>query len=305
MGSFPENFGIVCGSDVARFTRGCWKNSGCRSAGRNSVSPLSSSLILDSEKGELVKAPARSVQKGVAEGKAKAALKSHSDAERRRRGRINSHLATLRSLVPSTEKVRVLAVLCSFEQLNSQPISSDDVSAACIGIMENKTERLTACVVDDVMDKASLLAEVISHMKELKQHAREISNGCIIPTDFDEVRVESDVDAINKGSFAIKASLCCEDRPEILSDLKHTLQAFRLKIVRAEISTLGGRMKNVFLMKCEGDATDIEGRIFAGSVRQALKNVLDRVASQEFSLGTDSSNKRRRMSLFESSSSSS
>lgn len=68
-------------------------------------SALSHSLVLDSEKSELVKAPARVAKKGVSEAKALAALKNHSEAERRRRERINAHLTTLRGLVPCTEKV--------------------------------------------------------------------------------------------------------------------------------------------------------------------------------------------------------
>lgn len=64
-------------------------------------------LVLDGEKGELVKTSGR-LGKGneVSDAKTLAALKSHSEAERRRRERINAHFATLRSLVPSSEKVR-------------------------------------------------------------------------------------------------------------------------------------------------------------------------------------------------------
>lgn len=41
----------------------------------------------------------------IMDAKALAASKSHSEAERRRRERINAHLARLRSLLPSTTKV--------------------------------------------------------------------------------------------------------------------------------------------------------------------------------------------------------
>ncbi|KAK7275859.1 hypothetical protein RIF29_16985 [Crotalaria pallida] len=56
--------------------------------------------------GELVKCPAATARIGLKnEAKALAALKNHSEAERRRRERINGHFATLRGLVPSTEKM--------------------------------------------------------------------------------------------------------------------------------------------------------------------------------------------------------
>ncbi|KAF5943891.1 hypothetical protein HYC85_017968 [Camellia sinensis] len=55
---------------------------------------LSQSLVLDREGGELVKTPPVRVGKksGASEEKVMAALKSHSEAERRRRERINAHL---------------------------------------------------------------------------------------------------------------------------------------------------------------------------------------------------------------------
>ncbi|KAK1320350.1 Transcription factor bHLH30 [Acorus calamus] len=221
-------------------------------------------LVLDGGKGELVRAP---VGPPVVAGKkgtpasVAAALKSHSEAERRRRERINSHLTTLRSLVPCNDK----------------------------------------------MDKASLLAKVITHVKDLKRHATEISKGCPVPSDADEVRVEPDEDGmhVNNGRFLIRASLCCEDRPDLLEDLKQTLSNLPLKTLRAEISTLGGRVRNMFVMATEGKVTEIEQHLVVSSAHQALKSVLDRVASPEFSPRSSLSCKRRRISSFDSLSSSS
>lgn len=63
------------------------------------------SLVLDREREMLVKAPAKMEQKGVSTERTAEALKNHSDAERRRRARINSHLDTLRSVIPGALKV--------------------------------------------------------------------------------------------------------------------------------------------------------------------------------------------------------
>ncbi|KAL5772248.1 hypothetical protein ACOSQ2_012172 [Xanthoceras sorbifolium] len=224
---------------------------------------VSQSLVLDSERGELVKAPVRAVKKGVSEAKAMAALKSHSEAERRRRERINAHLDTLRGLVPCTAK----------------------------------------------MDKATLLAEVIRQVKELKKKAMEASKGYLIPVDADEVKVEPYDDESGDGTFLFKASLCCEYRPELLSDLRQALDALPLKMIKAEISTLGGRLKNVFVFtSCnEGNIDHAEtSQLLASAVHQALISVLDKASpSPEYSPRTTLPNKRQRIAFFDSSSSSS
>lgn len=98
-----SNFGSKCLEMLEPFSGNLGGNWG---AGSDSVSVVQS-LVLDGERGELVKAPIGVGKKsvGVPEEKVVAALKSHSEAERRRRERINAHLNTLRSLVPCTEKV--------------------------------------------------------------------------------------------------------------------------------------------------------------------------------------------------------
>ncbi|KAI4333887.1 hypothetical protein L6164_018641 [Bauhinia variegata] len=178
--------------------------------------PSSSSLVLDSERGELVEAPAKLERKGVSTERSIAALKNHSEAERRRRARVNSHLDTLRSVIPGAKK----------------------------------------------MDKASLLAEVIRHLKDLKRNAAQACEGLMIPNDSDEIRVEE----------------------------------------QEEIATLGGWMKNVFvIISCkQQNIEDAEYRqLLAGSVHQALRSVLDRFSTSQDLLGT---RKRRRISIFSSSS---
>lgn len=222
----------------------------------------SHSLVFESEKGELVKCPstAKVGKNEISEAKALAALKSHSEAERRRRERINGHLATLRGLVPSTEK----------------------------------------------MDKATLLAEVIRQVKELKKNAMEASKGYLIPMDADEVKVEPYDDEGGDGPMSYMATICCDYRPEILSDIKQTLKALQLQLVKAEISTLEGRMKNVFVFTCcKRDSVNTEAcQALASNVHQALDSVLEKASnSMEFSLRTSHTSKRRRLCFFETSTS--
>ncbi|XP_023534215.1 transcription factor bHLH30-like [Cucurbita pepo subsp. pepo] len=225
-------------------------------------SASTSSLVLDSDRGELVEAPFNLDTKGVSAERSAAALKNHSDAERRRRARINAHLGSLRSLVPGGKK----------------------------------------------MDKATLLAEVISHLKVLKRAAAEVSDVHIIPKEIDEITVEQQEDGLEGVPYSIRASLCCDYKPGLLPDLRQALHALDLIIKRAEIATLNGRMKNVFVLtSCKGgdiETTELR-RFLETSVHQAIKSVLNKFSDpQEFSFMTFP-NKRRRITMFNSSSSSS
>lgn len=260
MDTFNLNSGVVYGNNPS--LNGFSQNYGFQSNGKGGCSSSSSnSLVLDSERGELVKAPSKLGQKGVTEGKSLAALKNHSEAERRRRERINSHLDTLRTLVPSTDK----------------------------------------------MDKASVLAEVINHVKDLKRTALEASKGLVIPTDTDEVKVETYDDGMLGRPFSIKATLCCDDRPEILPNLREALEACKLETVKVEISTLGGRMKNVFVMASSRPDDSAEVRhLLVSSVHKALRSVLDKIpTTSEFTPRKMLPHKKQRMSPFHSSTSSS
>nr|XP_043611236.1 transcription factor bHLH30-like [Erigeron canadensis] len=264
--------------------------------GKTTSSSTSSSLVLDNEKGEIVRAPIvtpginygnnnsnmsniysydnnnnhnynnnnvysnynNNGKRGVKAEKALMALRNHSEAERRRRERINGHLSMLRSLVPGTTK----------------------------------------------MDKASLLAEVISHLVQLRRTVTESTKGVLIPMDIDEVKVEQqDGNNVDVSTYSIRASLCCEYKHEVLSDLKEALDGLHLKTARAEIATLGSRMMNHLLITGSKDEVNIKD--ITSSVHQALKSVLDKFyASQEFSESNNMSNKRRRVSFFTPSNSS-
>jgi hypothetical protein len=88
-------------------------NDGCFQSimGSGYGSSSSSSLVLDRERGELVEAAVKLERKGVSPERSIEALKNHSEAERRRRARINSHLDTLRSVIPGANKVSLILFL--------------------------------------------------------------------------------------------------------------------------------------------------------------------------------------------------
>ncbi|PKI70763.1 hypothetical protein CRG98_008855 [Punica granatum] len=218
-----------------------------------SGSAVPQSLVLGNEEGKLVKASASIAKKAASPEKALAALKSHSEAERRRRERINSHLATLRGLVPCTEK----------------------------------------------MDKATLLAEVINQVKKLKSNAIKATEGLLIPMDADEVNVELCKDETGDGSFSLRASICCEYRPTLLSEIRKAFEALPLKPVKAEISAVGSRLKNIFIFtsqRCTGDGDLEEGQHHIESVRYALNLILEKAPdSSEYCPRSTPPSKRRRV----------
>ncbi|MFS7993380.1 hypothetical protein Hanom_Chr12g01093351 [Helianthus anomalus] len=53
------------------------------------------------------------------------------------------------------------------------------------------------------------------------------------------------------GRIVIRASLCCDDRSDLLKDLIKTLKLLRLRTLKAEITTLGRRVKNVLFVTGE------------------------------------------------------
>lgn len=141
---------------------------------------------------------------------------------------------------------------------------------------------------------------MIDHVKDLKHRASEIAQVGPIPTDVDELKVEAD-GAIEEGKFLIKASLCCDDRPDLISDLIQTFQTLGLRPVKAEISTLAGRVKNVFLVTDgENDFEESQARLLINTIQEALRAVMERAsASGELSAGSSISNKRRRILPFD------
>lgn len=162
------------------------------------------------------------------------------------------------------------------------------------------------------LDKAALLAEVINHVKFLKSTATEHARGYTIPSDADEVtvRCEPQTENATNTSFLIRASICCDDSPELYTELKQSLQNLHARVISAEISSLSGRVKIVFFIMHErgggNDDDEVAKNIFVDSMQHALRSALERVnSSVEFMPRAFLMNKRRKVLHFESSSSSS
>ncbi|KAK1293811.1 hypothetical protein QJS10_CPA16g01185 [Acorus calamus] len=132
-------------------------------------------------------------------------------------------------------------------------------------------------------DKASLLAKVVEHVRDLKQRTSDDIAKCtdVLPSETDEISVLHVVGRhhrLNQRSV-YKATLCCEDRLDLLPELIKTLKSLRLKTLKAEMSTLGGRARNVLIIAGEEEEEEEE----------ALKSVVDR------SNGSGDRCKRRRV----------
>ncbi|KAI3458521.1 hypothetical protein Pfo_015184 [Paulownia fortunei] len=187
---------------------------------------------------------------GVAEDRTASASRSHSEAEKRRRDRINAQLATLRKLIPKSEK----------------------------------------------MDKAALLGHVVDHVKEQSKRAKEVSKFSTIPTETDEVIIDclnaEETTPEDNQNICMKASICCDDRPELFAELNSAVKGLGLTIVQAEITSLGGRMKSNFVL-CAKDS-GAEQNSCTSSLKQSLKLALSRVVISSGASSYSARSKRQR-----------
>ncbi|CAL4919712.1 unnamed protein product [Urochloa decumbens] len=107
---------------------------------------------------------------------------------------------------------------------------------------------------DPKIDKASLLAKAVERVRDLKQRVAGVGEAApaaahLFPTEHDEIVVLA-----SSGGAVFEASVCCDDRSDLLPELIETLRALRLRTLRAEMATLGGRVRNVLVL-----ARDVDG----------------------------------------------
>lgn len=89
-------------------------------------------------------------------------------------------------------------------------------------------------------------------MKDLRRQADDVATqrdrDLSFPGESDEANVSCDCDA-----GLMKATVCCEDRPNLNRDIARAIRSVQAKAVRAEIMTVGGRTKSVVVIKWLGE----------------------------------------------------
>lgn len=148
------------------------------------------------------------------------------------------------------------------------------------------------------MDKAALLGSAVEHLKELKRKTLEVSKHITIPTCIDEVTVtdcRSDQEAASTTSNTtfIRVSICCENRPELFGELSHAIESLRLRMIQADMSCLGGRIKSCFVV-CTKDSETLNGVGDVNTIKQSLKVVLSRVVTSSTSSNYRAKSKRQK-----------
>ena len=126
------------------------------------------------------------------------------------------------------------------------------------------------------MDKATVLAETVRQVRELRKTVSDLegvcggsSKDCVFPGGADKLSLENGDGDDDKG--LVKVTFSCEDRPGLISAVARTLRSMKGRVVKFEMVTLGGRTKSVLWV--QGLSGGNEG---IGMLRRALKVVIDR-----------------------------
>ena len=139
---------------------------------------------------------------------------------------------------------------------------------------------------------------MVHRVKELKQQTLEISDSdqTLLPSETDEISVLHYGDYSNDGHIIFKASLCCDDRSDLLPDLMEILNSLHMKTLRAEMVTLGGRTRNVLVVAADKEMHGVQSVHF---LQNALKSLLERSSKllMECSSGSGGERSKRRRAL--------
>ncbi|OEL32979.1 hypothetical protein BAE44_0006001 [Dichanthelium oligosanthes] len=165
--------------------------------------------------------------------------RSHSEAERKRRQRINAHLATLRTLLPAASRMDKAALLGEVVRHVRELRGEADAAAAG-----------AAVAVPGEGDEVGV---------EEGQHC------CCHGTGERERAAAT--------TRRVRAWVCCADRPGLMSELGRAVRSVSARAVRAEIATVGGRTRSVLELDFGGQH-DGEGTSPRPALQAALRAVL-------------------------------
>ncbi|KAG2635520.1 transcription factor bHLH30-like [Panicum virgatum] len=166
--------------------------------------------------------------------------RSHSEAERKRRQRINAHLATLRTLVPAASRMDKAALLGEVVRHVRELRGEADAAAAG-----------AAVAVPGEGDEVGV---------EEGQHCCCRGAG-------------GEGDRAAAATRRVRAWVCCADRPGLMSELGRAVRSVSARAVRAEIATVGGRTRSVLELDVGGQH-DGEGTSSRPALQTALRAVL-------------------------------
>ncbi|MQL77609.1 hypothetical protein Taro_010022 [Colocasia esculenta] len=158
----------------------------------------------------------------------------------------------------------------------------------------DRLRSILAC--DAKIEKASLLAKAVEHVRDLKQRAAECGETDDLPTETDEISVYTgDLPTATGRRPVLRASLCCEDRSSLLPELAETLKSLRLRVLRAEIATLGGRVRNVLVVAGDDEIGEEEEVGSGGDGQQAafLRDALKALVERPGAGGLERPKRRR------------
>lgn len=128
-------------------------------------------------------------------------------------------------------------------------------------------------------DKATVLSEVVRRVKELKETTATTELGfpeeCVFPGESEELTLSH-----HEGGL-VSATICCQDRPALMSDIERAVRSARLRVVRAEMATVGGRTKSIMWLQGGGSAASCGGanEDTVWKLRRELKVVIDKPGS--------------------------
>uniref|UniRef100_J3MY92 BHLH domain-containing protein n=2 Tax=Oryza brachyantha TaxID=4533 RepID=J3MY92_ORYBR len=152
------------------------------------------------------------------------------------------------------------------------------------------------------MDKAALLGEVVRYVRDLRSESGRAAAGAVVPGEVDEVIVEEEEEQGSRRSCdagekakRVQARMCCDDRPGLMTELGNAVRSVGTRAVRADIATVGGRIRSVLELDVTQTAAGGDNVASLPALQAALRAV---IISREELLAMEGYKRRRFSSHF-------